>query len=153
MGFLSGSRKSRETYPSPPNPLNAVFEIALQIMGNYQQDAAVAAGPASSVSMSAAAISPVVGVSEAINRVSASAWVTGSTSVEVAFQLFRDSTAIGPLIKVTSDATNGISAASVSWIDTPGDLAAHTYSLKMTPATGNVSIGTNDGSIAVQQQL
>jgi hypothetical protein len=140
---------------SRANGLIVVLEVIADLLGNHVEALATAAGAAAEVSFSAPAITPVAGSSASVaaNRVAASAWVTTvPQSVEMTYQLFRDATAIGPVIRTTSDAVNSIAFASIDWIDNPGDLAAHTYSLHMTASSGTAALGANDGAIVVNQQ-
>lgn len=154
MGFWTGRKggKSNETYPQP-NALLGAVEIILGVLDNFESALAAAAGPTATVSVTAPAFSPAAGSGAPANLVTAGASVTTSApSTVVVFQLLRDATAIGPAISVTSDATDSLAAASIQWIDVPGDEAAHTYSIRMTPAGGTVSIGAGHGSITVAQQ-
>jgi hypothetical protein len=102
---------------------------------------------------------PITGLSGGVFRVMAAGTVTTSiASTIVSFQLFRDATAVGPLLTATSDATNKLASQSIQWLDKTGGLLAHTYSLRITAAAGTVSINggapppQQQGSIVVEEQ-
>lgn len=149
LGLGYGGIWVRKAYSVAQRALKAVIAST----NFFAQKNADPLGPAGSLTFSASAITPVSGRSIEIT-----AEVTVATDtfpVLVEFDLVRDVTPIGPQAfrAAVANGEGGITGYSVTWIDTvPAVGVPHTYSIRVLPVSGEVSIDANQASITVAER-